>query len=86
MNERLTPMDGPRADPIVEETGKSGEDHASQFNYDVSAIADDLKKCQDERDDFEKSQRELGLPLVTLPPNRVPRPADTPDQPADRAA
>ena len=50
MNERLTPMDGPRADPIIEETGKSGEDHACQFNYDVSAIADDLKKCQDERD------------------------------------
>jgi len=39
-----------------------------------------------ERDDFEKSQRELGLPLVTLPPNRVSKPAPDQGQPDDRAA
>jgi len=63
-------------DPIVEEIRKFRDEHAARFNYDLDAIFDDIKR----------SERELGLPLVTLPPNRVPRPADTPDQPADRAA
>ena len=63
-------------DPIVEEIRKFRDEHAARFNYDLDVIFDDIKR----------SERELGLPLVTLPPNRVPRPADTPDQPADRAA
>jgi hypothetical protein len=63
-------------DPIVEEIRKFRDEHAARFNYDLDAIFDDIKR----------SERELGLPLVTLPPNRVPRPADTPDQPDDRAA
>jgi hypothetical protein len=50
-------------DPIVEEIRKIRDEHAASFNYDLDAIFDD----------FEKSQKELGLPLVILPPNRIPR-------------
>ena len=63
-------------DPIVEEIRKIRDEHAARFNYDLDAIFDD----------FEKSQRELGLPLVTLPPNRVSKPTDAPEQPDGRAA
>jgi hypothetical protein len=48
-------------DPIVEEIRKIRDEHAARFNYDLNAIFDD----------FEKTQHELGLPLVTLPPNRA---------------
>ncbi len=48
-------------DPIVEEIRSIRDEHAARFNYDLDAIFDDIKK----------SEKELGLPLVTLPPNRV---------------
>lgn len=48
-------------DPIVEEIRKFREDHAARFNYDVNAIADDLKTRQDER----------GVSVVSFPPKRV---------------
>jgi hypothetical protein len=66
-------------DPIVEEIRKIRDEHAARFNYDPDAIFDD----------FEKSQKELGIPLVTLPPNHVARPAakaPAQDQPGGRAA
>jgi hypothetical protein len=51
-------------DPIVEEIRRIRDEHAARFKYDLDAIFDDIKK----------SEKELGLPLVTLPPNRVPAP------------
>jgi hypothetical protein len=55
-------------DPIVEEIRKIREEHAARFNYDLDAIYEDCKK----------SERELGLPLVNLPPNRIAGPIRTP--------
>jgi len=57
-------------DPIVEEIRKIRDEHAARFNYDLDAIFDD----------FERSQTELGLPLVTLPPNRVSKTEHSPTQ------
>ena len=54
------------------EIRKIRDEHAARFNYDLDAIFDD----------FERSQKELGLPLITLPPNRLTRPAAAGDQPA----
>jgi hypothetical protein len=34
-------------DPIVEETRKIRQQHAKQFNYDLRAIVDDLRKQQE---------------------------------------
>ena len=59
-------------DPVVEEIRRIRDEHAARFNYDLDAIFDD----------FERSQKELGLPLITLPPNRLTRPAAAGDQPA----
>jgi hypothetical protein len=58
-------------DPIVEEIRKIREDHAARFNYDVNAIADDLKKRQDER----------GVSVVSFPPKRVSDALGTADAP-----
>ena len=63
-------------DPIVEEIRKIRDEHAARFHYDLDAIFDD----------FERNQKELGRPLVTLPPNRVTRPAPACDRPGGRAA
>ena len=63
-------------DPIVEEIRKIRDEHAGRFNYDIDAIFDDIKR----------SEKELGLPLVTPPPNRVPKPASAQDQHGDQAA
>ena len=63
-------------DPIVEEVRKVRDEHAARFNYDLDTIFDD----------FERSQKELGLPLVTLPPKRIAKPADVPDESGGRAA
>ncbi len=49
-------------DPIVEEIRKIREEHAARFNYDLDAIFEECKR----------DERELGLPLVTLPPQRPP--------------
>jgi hypothetical protein len=48
-------------DPIVEEIRKIRDEHAARFNYDLDAIFLDIKE----------SEKELGLPLITLPPNRA---------------
>jgi len=48
-------------DPIVEEVRRAREAHAKQFNYDLDAIVDDLKK----------REKESGVPTVSLPPRRV---------------
>ena len=45
-------------DPIVEEVRKVRDAHAAQFNYDLRAIYEDLKKQE------KKSNRKF----VTLPP------------------
>ena len=50
-------------DPIVDETRQARDAHARQFNYDLDAICDDLRK----------RQRESGMPTVLLPPKRLPR-------------
>ena len=63
-------------DPIVEEIRSIRDEHAAGFNYDLDAIFDDIKR----------GEKELGLPLVTRPPNRVTRPAAAGDQTGDRAA
>jgi hypothetical protein len=69
-------------DPIVEEIRKIRDEHAARFNYDIDAIFEDIKR----------SEQELGLPLVTLPPNRIPKPVSAQEtsgenrHPDDRAA
>ncbi len=35
-------------DPIVQEIRKVREDHAARFNFNLEAIADDLKKQQED--------------------------------------
>jgi hypothetical protein len=47
-------------DPIVEEVRKVRNEHAKKFNYDLQAIAADLKKQQ------KASKRKF----VTLPPKK----------------
>lgn len=47
-------------DPIVEEVRKVREEHARRFNYDLKAIAADLKK----------RRRSGKRKLVTLPPKK----------------
>ena len=62
--------------PIVEEIRQIRDEHAARFNYDLDAIFEDC----------ERSERDLGLPLVTLPAKRIAKPASAPDQPGGRAA
>ena len=50
-------------DPIVEEVRKVREQHAALFNFDLEAIAHDLKE----------QERQSGQPVVSLPP-RQPAP------------
>ena len=45
-------------DPIVEEVRKARQDHAKEFNHDLSAICKDLKRIE----------KECGHKLVSLPP------------------
>jgi len=45
-------------DPIVEEVRKARQDHAREFNHDLSAICKDLKRIE----------REWGHKVVSLPP------------------
>jgi hypothetical protein len=63
-------------DPIVEEIRKIRDEHAARFNYDLDAIFRDIKE----------SGKELGLPLITLPPNRVAKPAPKQEKHGDQAA
>lgn len=46
-----------RTDPIIEEIHKERESHAAKFGHDLRAIFNDLKRVE----------RELGIPLVSLP-------------------
>jgi len=48
-------------DPIVEEMRWAREAHAKQFNYDLDAICEDLRK----------PEKTAGHPMVSLPPKRV---------------
>jgi hypothetical protein len=45
-------------DPIVEEVRKARQNHAKQFNHDLTAICADLKKIE----------KKCGNRLVSLPP------------------
>jgi len=47
--------------PIVKEVRKIREEHAAQFNYDLQAIYDDLKK----------QERKSGRKLVSYPPRNL---------------
>ncbi len=47
-------------DPIVEEVRRVREEYAKRFNYDVHAIADDLRKQEQQHSDR----------LVSFPPKR----------------
>jgi hypothetical protein len=49
-------------DRIVEETRQARDAHAKQFNYDLDAICEDLRK----------REKKSGVPTVSLPPKRVP--------------
>jgi len=45
-------------DPIVEEVRKARQDHAREFNHDLFAIYNDLKRIEEE----------CGHKVVSLPP------------------
>jgi hypothetical protein len=47
-------------DPIVQEIRKVREEHAARFNFNLQAIADDLKK----------QQEDSGKAFVSLPPKK----------------
>jgi len=48
-------------DPIVEEVRRAREAHAKQFNYDLDAICEDLRK----------PEKTAGHPTVSFPPKRT---------------
>jgi len=50
-------------DPIVEEVRRAREAHAKQFNYDLDAICEDLRK----------REKASGLPTVSFAPKRIAR-------------
>ena len=50
-------------DPIVEEIRQAREAHAKQFNYDLDAICEDLRK----------PEKTASHPTVSLSPKRVMR-------------
>ena len=52
-----------KKDPIVEEVRRIREEHAARFNYDLTAIAADLRRLQESE----------GREVVTLPPRRHER-------------
>jgi hypothetical protein len=55
-------------DPIVDEVRRAGEAYFAQFNFDLKAICDDLRRRSDE----------AGRKTVSLPPRPVqPRPTPT---------
>ncbi len=50
-------------DPIVAEIRKGRREHAARFNYDIDAIAKDIRS----------REAKDGRPVVTLPPRRKTR-------------
>ena len=57
---------GVSPDPIVEEVRKLRAEHASEFNYDLKAICEDLRQ----------KQRDWGIKVVTRPAKRLTDLAD----------
>ena len=55
-------------DPIVEEVRRVRDEYARQFNYNLDAICDDLRKKQDQK----------GRKVVSFPPKRVSQPSSQP--------
>ncbi|HEX4055283.1 MAG TPA: hypothetical protein VHX86_13550 [Tepidisphaeraceae bacterium] len=55
-------------DPIVDEIRRAGEAYLSQFNFDVKAACDDLRRRTDEA-------RREGRRVVSFPPKRIVAPA-----------
>ena len=55
-------------DPIVEEVRRVRDEYARQFNYNLDAICDDLRKKQDQG----------GRKVVSFPPKRVSQPSSQP--------
>ncbi len=56
----------PWKDEIVAEVRRARHEHAARFNYDLDAIAADLKE----------KERRSGRKVVSLPPRRpLPRPS-----------
>ena len=55
-------------DPIVEEVRKARQDHAKEFDRDLSKICKDLKRIE----------RECGHRLVSLPPKRLTKASSLP--------
>jgi len=55
-------------DPIVEEVRKARQDHAKEFNHDLSAICKDLKRIE----------RECGHRLVSFPPKLLKKASSPP--------
>jgi uncharacterized protein (DUF1697 family) len=52
-------------DPIVEETRKLRDAYAAQFNYDLQAIAQDLRRWEQViKDNPDKSFKPTGLPTL----------------------
>jgi hypothetical protein len=60
-------------DPIVNEVRKVRDEHAASFNYQLSAIIDDIRRLE----------RESGRKYVNYPPRRVPK-SDSAKPAADR--
>ena len=65
-------------DPIVEELRRVRDAHAARFNYDIEAIAEDIRR----------SERESGRTYVNYPPRLLKKPstggsATGGDQPAE---
>ena len=59
------------SDPIVEEVRRIREQYAARFNYDLAAIAKDLRE----------KQEQSGRKVVRLPAKRLPqkqRPSENP--------
>jgi len=52
-------------DPIIEEVRKARQDHAKEFNHDLAAICNDLKRIE----------RECGYRIVSFPPNLLTKPS-----------
>ena len=50
-------------DPIVEEVRKARQDHAKEFNHDLAAICNDLKRIE----------RQCGHRVVSFPPKLLTR-------------
>lgn len=59
-------------DPIVEEIRQYREAYSARFNHDLHAICEDLRSHQGKD----------GRKVVSLPPKRVPKPAEAGEKPA----